>query len=273
MAAVNEHEQSEFAKVLLIGNNGSGKTGSLVSLIKAGYKLRVLDFDNGTEILKNLLKAQAPERFNGTYLDIESHSDDYVQQGNGLKPKMPLKGFSGGMKVLSDWPGLGTPATWGRDTVLVLDSLTMMGKFIMNHVLAMNNRLGQQPQLQDWGQAMSLQEDVMAMLFSANFRCHVIVLAHVTFVQPEGEVQQFGYPSALGSKLPPKIGSYFNSTLFMGSEGVGNAKKKVLFTKSKGLIECKTSAPGIVKDSYPIETGLADYFEALFGRLETAQAA
>lgn len=272
MAAVNEHAQSEFAKILMIGNNGAGKTGSLLSLIRAGYKIRLLDVDNGSEILKNLLRAQMPERFTGEYLDIETHTDSYVQKGNSLMPQLPLKGFSGAMKVLTDWPGLGKPSTWGKDTVLVLDSLTMLGKFIMNHVLSMNGRLGGQAQIQDWGQAMDLQENVMAMLYSADFRCHVIVMSHITFVQPEGEVQQYGYPSALGSKLPPKIGSYFNSTLLVDEEGVGSQKKKVILTKTKGLVKCKTSAPGLVKDSYPIETGLADYFEAMFGKLEGAQA-
>lgn len=268
MAAMDAHEQSEFIKMLLISPNGGGKTGSLVSLVKRGYKLRVLDFDNGTEILKNLVRAQCPDKVKN--VDIESHSDNYSMQGTKLKPVLPLKGFSGGMKVLTDWPGLGKPSTWGNDAVLVLDSLTLMGKMILNHVLSLNGRLGEQPQIQDWGQAMDLQENVMAMLYSADFRCHVIVTSHITFVQPEGEVQQFGFPSALGSKLPPKIGSYFNSTLFIGDEGVGAAKKKVIYTKSKGLIQCKTSAPGIVKDTYPIETGLADYFEALVGPLKAS---
>jgi hypothetical protein len=262
VAALSEIQNP--VKGLIIGNNGAGKTGALLSLIKAGYKLRLLDFDNGAEILVNLIRAQCPEL--ASNVDIETHMDEYKSIGGkaGITPVTPLKGFSGGMKVLDEWPGLGKPTDWRTDTVLVLDSLTMLGKLIMNHVLFLAGRLVTgEKQMQDWGQAMDIQENVCARLFSSAFSCHVLVLSHVTFVQPEGEVQQFAYPSALGSKLPPKIGSYFNSTLYVGSDGVGANKKKVIYTKSKGLVECKTSAPGLVKDSYPLETGLADYFRDL----------
>ena len=266
MATMDAHTESSVSKILMIGNNGSGKTGSLVSLIKAGYKIRLLDFDNGAEIIKQLVRAECPDK--AANVDIETHTDSYKEVAGKLQPAMPLTGFSGGMKVLTDWPGLGKPSTWGPDTVLVLDSLTMMGRFIMNHTLSLN---GFRPaQIQDWGMAMDLQENVMAMLYGKAIKCHVIVMAHITYVQPEGEVQQFAYPSALGSKLPPKIGSYFNSTLFVGNEGSGAAKRKTIFTKSKGLVECKTPAPGIVKDSYPLETGLASYFEAMHGPLKAA---
>lgn len=265
MAALADKVQS--SKVLYIGDNGAGKTGSLISLAEAGYNLRVLDFDNGTEILTNLTAKKPEVR---ARIDVETHTDDYKQVGQALVPVTPLKGFSGGMKVLSNWPGLGDPRTWGPDTILVVDSLTMMGRFIINHVLSLNGRLGQQPQLQDWGAAMSLQESVMAMLYSASIKCHVIVCAHITFVTPEGALEQKGYPSALGNKLPPMIGSYFNSTIMAQSTGNGANKRKVIRTKPLGTIELKTPAPGIAKDEYPLETGLADYFRDLHGPLKAA---
>jgi hypothetical protein len=187
--------------------------------------------------------------------------DAYKMGANGAPiPVIPLKGLSGAMKVLDNWPDLGKPSEWGADTVLVLDSLTMMGKSALNHVLSMNGRLGAQPQIQDWGQAMEIQENLMALLYGKSIKCHVIVMAHITYIQPEGSILQTGYPSALGSKLPPKIGSYFNSTLYVGSTGSGATKEKVIFTKSKGQVECKTPAPGKAKDSYPLATGLASYF-------------
>ena len=34
-------------KLLYIGDSGSGKTGSLASLVKDGYKIRILDYDSG----------------------------------------------------------------------------------------------------------------------------------------------------------------------------------------------------------------------------------
>ena len=39
-----------------------GKTGSLVSLVKAGYKLRILDFDNLLDVLKYMIIRECPEK-------------------------------------------------------------------------------------------------------------------------------------------------------------------------------------------------------------------
>lgn len=259
--------KGEASKILMIGANGSGKTGSLVSLARAGYNIRVLDFDNGAEILYQLTKGE-PEV--AARFDVETHTDDYKSQAGVVQPVTPLKGFANGMKVLDNWPGFGNINTWGPDTVLVLDSMTMMGKFIMNHILFLNAHLGQNPQLQHWGAAMSIQEDVMARLYSPTVKCHVIVMAHITFLEPEGEAVRKAYPSALGNKLPPKIGSYFNSTLHVGVKGSGANQRRVISTKSTNTIDLKTPAPGLVKDEYPIETGLADYFKDLHGPLKAA---
>ena len=43
MPKLSDHQSNDFTKLLLIGDAKSGKTGSLVSLVKAGYKLRILD--------------------------------------------------------------------------------------------------------------------------------------------------------------------------------------------------------------------------------------
>ena len=50
MPNLSKHQSSEFTKLLLMGDSKSGKTGALASLVLAGYKLRILDFDNGLEI-------------------------------------------------------------------------------------------------------------------------------------------------------------------------------------------------------------------------------
>lgn len=279
MSAVDQQPGSDSSRILIISKNGGGKTGSLVSLLKAGYKIRVLDYDNGAEILKNLARAECPDKLHN--LDIEVASDEYKMVKIGLKDEMrpdPV-GFSQGMKILDEWPGLGKPTEWGPDTILCLDSLTMLGKCAMNHVMGMKGKLKSidpkdlHPSQPDWGDAMNLQESVCARLFSKAYRCHVIVMAHITYLSPDGEVAQEGFPSALGSKLPPKIGSYFNSTLYIGTTGVSTAKVRTIFTKSPNTVGTKTPAPGIVKDSYPLSTGLADYFEALHGPLKVQAAA
>ena len=44
---------------VLIGRSGTGKTGSLLSLVDAGYRLFILDFDRGVSVLRHRVK---PER-------------------------------------------------------------------------------------------------------------------------------------------------------------------------------------------------------------------
>jgi hypothetical protein len=259
MAALSSHPASSTAKILGVGNSGLGKTGALASLAKAGYNLRILDNDNGCEILAQLLDNDKPAL---ARVDVETHVDEYSEQGGVLRPKTPLKGFSGSMKVLTEWPGHGKPSTWGPDTVLVWDSMTLGGKFIMNHVLNMAGKLasGQPPSQPDWGSAITLQEHVLSGLYG--LKCHVIVLAHLRWLEVEGEHQTQAFPSALGKKLPTETGRYFNHTLGFTAVGAGANKKRMIVTNDPRL-GCKTSAPGKVKDQYPLETGLADYFKDL----------
>jgi len=266
MVALAQHSSAQTAKMLLISNNGGGKTGALVSLAKAGYNLRIADTDNGTEILFQLLQDDPAAL---ARVDVETCIDKYSEQGGAMRPTVPLTGFSKLAKVLTNWPELGKPSTWGPRDILVLDTLTGAGRSIMNHTLSLAGKLatGQQPSQPDWGHAMNLQENLLAGLYS--LPCHVIVCAHIVSIQPEGSPVSEGFPSALGNKLPQKVGSYFNSTLAIKSLGVGQAKVRTIITKDPTL-GCKTPAPGKVKDTYPLETGLADYFKDLFGPLKGA---
>lgn len=261
---------NEPMRLLCIGNNGSGKTGSLISLAEAGYNIKIQDYDGkGTEIIANML-ADRPDIL--ARFDVEQYHDEYfMNPGKRMVPKPSA--FAKAINDLVKWPTDGlSPKEWGTDTILVVDSLTFQGKAAMNYVMGMKGKFTSadpkdfHPSQPDWGDAMGLQENLLAMLGS--LKCHVIVMAHVTFVTADGELSQKGFPSALGNKLPPKIGSYFNSTLYYSSEGVGNNKTRRILTKSTTLVDTKTSAPGKVKDSYPIESGLREYFEALQGPLK-----
>lgn len=62
MPSLADHHSSALVKLLLLGDAKSGKTGSLVSLVKAGYSLRVLDFDNLLDVLKFYVQRECPDR-------------------------------------------------------------------------------------------------------------------------------------------------------------------------------------------------------------------
>src|SRR6266436_2753547 len=62
MPSLANHQSNDFTKLLLIGDAKSGKTGSLISLVEAGYKLRILDMDNLLDILKYMILQKCPDK-------------------------------------------------------------------------------------------------------------------------------------------------------------------------------------------------------------------
>src|SRR5258705_13905982 len=60
MPSLANPQSNEFTKHLVEGDSGTGKTGSLASLVSAGYSLRILDFDNGLDVLKAYITKDDP---------------------------------------------------------------------------------------------------------------------------------------------------------------------------------------------------------------------
>src|SRR6185312_12516236 len=56
MPTLADHPSSSVIKLLNIGESKTGKTGALASLVKAGYTLHILDYDNGLDILQTALR-------------------------------------------------------------------------------------------------------------------------------------------------------------------------------------------------------------------------
>lgn len=268
MPALSSHQSSRFTKLLLIGDSGAGKTGSLASLARAGYELRIVDMDNGLDVLKNLL-SDSPEAL--TRVHFRTITDPMRSVNGKLMPRS-AKAWETACKMVEHWKwtspegeveDLGPASGWGERTVLVIDSLTMLSTAAMNFVLAMNARLGGTPQLQDWYVGQQLVEGFLQEVYDEAMQCNVIIMSHVTFLGPEG--MERGYPNTLGKALPPKVGRYFNSTLMVQSSGTGENIKRRIWTTTKGAVELKNTAPTRVKKDYPIESGLAEYFRDVRG--------
>src|SRR5258708_31260366 len=131
MPSLASHQSNDYTKLLLIGDAKSGKTGSLVSLVKAGYKLRIQDYDNLLDILKYMIREECPELINNVeYVSLRDKRKT-IATGSVIDGKP--KAFVEGMKLLDHWKytddagtevDLGKPAEWGPDTILVIDSLS-----------------------------------------------------------------------------------------------------------------------------------------------------
>jgi len=261
MPGLADHKSQALVKTLVVADSGFGKTGALASLAKAGYNLWIVDFDNGLDVLRNLLRDDTKALARVNY---ETFTDEFTNVGGNLMLKGIPKAFAGALKLLSDWPGKGPLDKWTDKDVLIIDTLTTMGLASMRHILALTGRDGK-AQIQDWGAAMDQVERVVQMLATKEVNCHVILNCHIQYAETsEGSGMFKGYPAALGNKLSPKIPVYFNNCLVGKSTGAGANKKRVFMTKGDGMVEGKASLVN-VPNELPQDTGLATFFELLRG--------
>lgn len=262
MPSLSDLSSNGVVKMLLIGDSGAGKTGALCSLVDAGYKLRVLDFDNGLTPLAKFVKNQ-------TLLSnvlFESCQDTLESKGRGqLKLPRGAKAFAHALDCLDEWPGLESGVSeWGDDTILVLDSLTFASKAAMTHVMDGIGKFGQQPSQPNWGEAQRYVENLLALLYADSTKCNVIVTSHLKYIGDEATNSMRGYPESLGKSLSPTIPRYFDVMVMARTTGSGTNRRKVLLTQSTNMVDLKV--PAKLEEELPQETGLATIFQTLRGR-------
>ncbi len=272
MPKLGDHQSKTTTKMLLVGDSGSGKTGALASLAAAGYNLRILDLDNGLDVLNNLLTDKNSQYFKqdpkcAERVDFLTVTDK-MKNINGRLVPATATAWTRAVKLLVDWQDgdikLGPITTWGTNDILVIDSLTMLSTAALNMVLSMNGRLGQRPHQSDWGDGQQMIESMLQMLYDEGVQCNVIVCCHLTFLGEDGGPLR-GYPNTLGKALPPKVGRYFNTALMARTTGQGASQHRKILTNTSGIIELKNTAPMRVLPEYPLESGLAEYFRAVRG--------
>jgi hypothetical protein len=262
MPSLANHQSNEFTKLLLIGDSKSGKTGSLVSLVKAGYKLRILDMDNLLEVLKQYVLRECPELIGN--VEYRTLRDKRKASAAGSIIDGPPKAFVEALKMLDHWKyddvDLGRPADWGPDCILVIDSFSRLcdSAYDFREPMAPKGKDGKADGRMIYFDAQNAAEDVLASLTSDGFRTNVIVIAHVMYMDmPDGTKK--GLPQGIGSALSPKIPQYFPSIVLYTNKG----GKRTLQTNSTPLIDLANPKPFAMATSYPIESGLADFFEVL----------
>lgn len=256
----NDEGKPGIFKGLMVGDSGNGKTGMLASLLDAGYKLRILDFENGLDPLIGYAK----KKENLKNLEYETLLDEFKMVGANLAVKK-APSFQRAMALLQGWGDFGPVQTWGPDCILCVDTIGRMARASYNMVLQANGVVGMMgtrggPEMSHYGAAMDNVERALSWLTNPNLvPCHVICNAHWTWQDFEGGGSR-PYPEAIGNKLNPKIARDFNN-LYSVSLTAGTRTIKV---KKDGLIACKSSKP-LSKEQYPIETGLAEIFKEIVG--------
>lgn len=263
MPNLSQHQSNDYTKLLIEGDSGSGKTGALCSLVAAGYKLRILDFDNGLEPLKQFILKECPEKINN--VEYRTLRDKRKATAAGPALDGPPKAFIDGIKMLDRWKyddvDLGIPGEWGAGTILVLDSLTFFADaaFDFREPLVPRSRDGKYDVRAVYKDAQDAIENTLALLTSESFHTNVIVISHIKYVDnPDGTKK--GYPTAVGSALSPTIPRYFNSVALCQT---GPGGKRTIQTAATAMIDLKNPKPFAMAPSYPIGTGLAEFFAIL----------
>ncbi len=197
------------AKIILIGESGSGKTGALMALICAGYKLRMIDTDNGARTLRGLLDPRYPYR---AY--IESQGIDLneavsiipiatnmklrsvsrrLPNGNSASERIlapvDAKAWDRIVSQLEHWrdpeTGLddGYFASWTDKHVLAIDSFTTVSRQAYYYTQELNGHLGAREEgnthLRDLNGAQSTLRRFLEMIYDPSVLCNVVIVCHI----------------------------------------------------------------------------------------------
>ena len=254
MPKLTDQESSKFVKMLVIGDSGTGKTGALTSLVKAGYKVRVLDMDNGLDILRQFVMRECPDKIGN--VDYETLRDTIVSTPMGPAVKNP-KAYIGAVNLMNKWSDDTSPQAWGEDTIFVLDTMTALGNAAYEWAKSMNPA-AKEPRTWFYVAQQSI-EMIIAMLTGADFKTNVIVISHIAYKEFQEGVTK-GYASSVGSALGPKLQKYFNTVICAESVGAGKNVKRRFKTVPTGMVDLKTPVPFKIETEVPLETGLAELF-------------
>lgn len=265
MTTLDKHQSSEYVKLLLIGDAKSGKTGSLVSLVKAGYKLCILDLDNLVHSLTYQIKEQCPELLNT--VEVRTLRDKRKMTAAGPVIDGQPKAFIDAIKMIDHWKyrshegeeiDLGIPGNWGAEYIFILDSLSRFCDAAYNFQELMTPKgknTGESHGQAVYGNAQKAVEASLATITSDTFETNVIVIAHGVYMDLDTGGSKI-FPQGVGQKLSPKIPQYFPSYIRYINKG----DKRTIQLKSDSMIDLANPRPGQIPETLPIETGLADFF-------------
>lgn len=225
----------------LIGEPGSGKTHSLITLLEAGIEVFIVVTDpNGLDTILD----QVQKHKDGAALMLKLHwtivspvspgwkalremgttvgalgYEDIAKLKQGIG-KAHMSTFSTLIESFANFvddrtgQSFGDVTTWDDSRALVIDSLSGINKIMKDHTVGYKPSLHQG----EWGIAMNLEEQLIFTLAS-DLQCYFVVCAHLDKVPNEVT----GVPSisiaALGNKLGPQLVKLFSEVVHTKREG------------------------------------------------------
>lgn len=267
MTSLANHQSNDYVKLLLLGDAKSGKTGSLVSLVEAGYTLRILDLDNLLDFFKGQVLRHCPDRL--STVEFRTVRDKFKSSPAGMTIDGPPRAWIDSLKLLNRWKytdddgtdiDYGDPASWGPEVVLVIDSLSRWcdACFAFHEVMTPGGKSGDKD-----GRAVffNAQKDIakqLSFLTSKSMRTNVIVICHGIYQQrDDGRLKIF--PRSVGQSQSPDIPTYFPNYIRYTNDN----DKRTMQLVSDRMIDLSITRPDLLPDTLPVDTGLAKIFAAL----------
>ena len=291
MTTLDKLKEKMPVRLCILGYPGAGKTGALACLANAGFKLRILDYDGNLEPLVQYTKPECLKN-----IEVAQLKDKFRSGQKTIEPVGIPDAFSRGFKLMDNWKykdgdtevDFGKSKDWGRDTIVVLDSLTSMGDASYYRAMALSNKTQQTMTDAAWGLAMKEQEGFIRRLMDENNPHHTIVLSHLKMITPRtarkgdddltikikndiGElVPTRLFPSALGWALPQDIGKHFPVILMLETiHGAGGRCKRVFRSVPRPELDLKYPVLNPdTSDKLGVDDGLLKVFDALTGGID-----
>lgn len=275
-------------KMLYMGHSGAGKTGSLISLAAAGYRVRILDLDNKAHIIRDyvtnrmsIYRSPRPGLWTAEQADTLAERISYVTvtegyniRGSNAYPKGDS--WLRANQYLNDWKdGEDRPGgihKWGPDDVLVIDSFSRYCEAALYYQLSLTKHLESGPQVgdrgsNDYSRFYDNVRNQLQLLKSDEIACNIIVICHIIFMEPTNQPQlaanrpKRGFPQVYGNAyISPQIPQYFSHSARATSIGDYPSVKRTILTNNDDNVELINPAPSRIKHEYNLDTGLAEYF-------------
>lgn len=247
--------------------HNSGKTGSLVSLVEAGYKLRILDLDNLLDFFAAQVRRRCPDKIGN--VEFKTIRDKYKASALGTVIDGQPKAWTASLSLLNHWKykdpksgeeiDYGVPATWGKDTVLVVDSLSRWcdAAYAFHKVMTPSGKDGQDGRAVYYNAQLDLEKQ-LAMLTGDYMKTNVIVICHGAYLErDDGKTKIF--PKSMGKAMSPNIPTYFPNFIRYTTE---NGHREIQLESNRN-IDLSTTRPEAFTKSLSVDTGLAEIFAAL----------
>lgn len=251
-------------KLILIGNSGAGKTGSLAPLLE-NYELRLIMMDSliGLEALRYHAGALQKN------MEFVSYRDKYKRSklvSKGLELSGSPQALVNCATAIDKWPTDGSkPEEWGLKKILVIDSLTMLGKAAKNWADRFSSNRDGRAII---GFAQEAVDKIIQTVTSDDFNTNVILISHIKWPSSEYDKDRLvgdikGVISSVGVALGRELPIYVSTVLECKTAIVKGKAKRVINTEPTRLLDLKN--PVELDSEYPIATGMLDIFNKLCG--------